>query len=146
MSCLGGGGESRFIPAYTVSLDQVRVINAFNFKTLYESTKINMEDNVDSPFSQLVNNCDYYESQQFRNKCCEIHRDSFSSDFIDIGEVFNCYKDSLMVFSRYQNIITLCRDNNNGGGIGLFVKDFKIRNDLSVFVPHVFESLLIEIV
>ena len=127
-----------------------------------------MENNIDSPFSQLVNNCDYYEPQQFRDKCfgtckslsyfhlncrsllhnwdsfrdlqCELHGDSFSFDFIGISELFNCDKDSCLVLPGYHNIITRCRNNSNGG-VGLFVKDtfyFKIRNDLFLF--HMFLS------
>jgi hypothetical protein len=136
-----------------------------------------LEENIDSPFSQLVNDCDYYEPKQFHDKfseirkltsyfhlncrslssnwdsfrdlLCELHGDSFSFDFIGISEVFNCDKDSRLALPGYHNIITRCRNNRNGGGVGLFVKDtfdFKIRNDLSVFVPHVFESLFIEII
>ena len=59
--------KSRFILTDEVSLDQVRINSAFNFKTLYVSSEISMEDNVDSPFSQMVNNCNYYEPQQFRD-------------------------------------------------------------------------------
>jgi len=159
-----------------ITLDQVRENTAYNFKTLYESSEIDMED-VDSPFSQLVNDCDYYEPHQFHDKysgirkalsyfhlncrslssnwdsfrelLCELHGDSCSFDFIGISEIFNCDKDSRLVLPGYHNIITRCRNNGNGGGVGLFVKDefdFKIRNDLSVFVPHVFESLFIEII
>ena len=39
------------------------------------------------------------------------------------------------------------RDDDMHGGVGLFIKDgidYKIRNDLSVFIPHVYESLFIE--
>ena len=42
--------------------------------------------------------------------------------------------------------VTRCRDD--GSRVGLFNKDdinFKILKDRSVFIPHVFESFLIEI-
>ena len=47
--------------------------------------------------------------------------------------------------SQY-NIIMRCR--NNDGGVGIFIKDsinFKVNEDLSVFIPSVHESLFIEI-
>lgn len=40
------------------------------------------------------------------------------------------------------------RPDSIRGGVGLFIKegiDFQIRDDLSVFIPHVYESLFIEI-
>ncbi|KAK2148002.1 hypothetical protein LSH36_522g02014, partial [Paralvinella palmiformis] len=52
----------------------------------------------------------------------------------------HCDKDSRPTLPGYHNIITRCRDNINGGGVGLFVSDmldFKVRNDLNVFVPRV---------
>jgi hypothetical protein len=42
-----------------------------------------------------------------------------------------------------------CRDDGARGGVGLFIKDnvnYKIREDISVFTPHIFESLFIEII
>ena len=48
----------------------------------------------------------------------------------------------------YHNLIARCRDNGPRGGVGLFIKEtinHKIREDLSVFIPHVFESLFVEI-
>ena len=35
------------------------------------------------------------------------------------------------------------------GGVGIYVKngiDYKIREDLSLFIPHIFESIFIEII
>ena len=48
-------------------------------------------------------------------------------------------------------IITCVRDlyDDFRGGVALFIKeslDFKIRDDLSVFIPHVFKSLFVELV
>ena len=48
----------------------------------------------------------------------------------------------------YQNLIARCREDGPRGGVGLFIKETsncKIREDLSVFIPHVFESLLVEL-
>jgi hypothetical protein len=57
-----------------INLDQVRENSTYNFKTLYESSEIDLEENIDSPFSQLVNDCDYYEPKQFHDKFSEIRK------------------------------------------------------------------------
>ena len=57
-----------------ITLDQVREDTAYHFKTLYESSEIDMEEYVDSPFSQLVNDCDYYEPHQFLDKYSGIRK------------------------------------------------------------------------
>ena len=47
----------------------------------------------------------------------------------------------------YHNLITRRRDDGPRGGVGLFIKqtvNYKIREDLSVFIPHVFESVFVE--
>jgi len=62
-------GTSRFIMTAEFALDQVLANNAYKFKTLYESSKIDMEEITDSPFSQLVNDWYYYEQQEFHDKC-----------------------------------------------------------------------------
>jgi len=88
--------------------------------------------------------------EQFRDLLCDLHSDSFSFDFIGISEVYRCDRDMRISLPGYHNIITRVRDINDDcrGGVGLFTKDnidFKVRDDLSVFIPHVFESLFIEI-
>ena len=49
----------------------------------------------------------------------------------------------------YHKLITRCRQNGLRGGVGLFIKDtinYSIREDISVFIPHVFESIFIEVI
>ena len=61
--------------------------------------------------------------------------------------MFHCDKDPRISLPGYHNIITRCRDNSSRGGVGLFVKEnitYKIRDDISSFIPHVFESVFIE--
>jgi len=44
----------------------------------------------------------------------------------------------------YHNLLSSCRDDSPRGGVGIFVKDninYKIRDDISVFIPHVFLNL-----
>jgi hypothetical protein len=87
---------------------------------------------------------------KFYNLVCDIHTDNFAFDCIGISEVFRCDRDQRIGLPGYHNIITRCRGENDDcrGGVALFIKetiDFKIRNDLSVFIPHVYESVVVEI-
>ena len=157
-----------------ISLDQVRVSNIFNLKSLYELDDTTIDDDYESPFSCI--DCDYYEPKQFNEKTkelqnstsyfhlncrslsknwdsfhdllCELHDAHFSFDFIGISEVFKCDRDQRLALPGYHNIITRCRDEGNHGGVGLFIKqdiNFKIREDLSIFIPHIFESIFVEV-
>jgi hypothetical protein len=160
-----------------ISLGQVRVENRFNLKSLYEmSDEVNINDEHDSPFQQFGNDCDYCEPNNFRElpkftlnsvsyfhlNCrslssnwesfydliCDLHDENFSFDYIGVSEVFKCDKDLRLALPGFHKLITRSRNDDNHGGVGLFVKQnvqFKIREDLSIFIPHVFESIFIEV-
>ena len=84
----------------------------------------------------------------FRDLLCDLHSDQFSFDLIGISEVFRCDNDTRLALPGYHDLIARCRDDGSRGGVGLFIKDvvnFKIRDDISVFIPHVFESLFVEL-
>ena len=88
--------------------------------------------------------------EKFQDLLCDMHSDEFSFDYIGISEVFRCDLDQRISLPGYHKFITRCREINddNRGGVGLFVResmDYKIRDDLSVFIPHVYESLFIEL-
>ena len=79
-----------------------------------------------------------------------MHSVIFSFDYIGISEVFRCDLDQRIQLPGYHKIITRCRDTSDWhrGGVALFIKDtssYKIRNDLSVFITHVYESLFVEV-
>jgi hypothetical protein len=87
---------------------------------------------------------------KFYNLVCDIHTDNFSFDYIGISEVFRCDREQRIGLPGYHDFVTRCRGDNDDcrGGVALFIKetvDFKIRNDLSVFIPHVYESIVVEI-
>ena len=45
--------------------------------------------------------------------------------------------------------ITRCRSDGPRGGVGLFIRDnikYKIREDLGFFIPHVIETIFVEII
>ena len=86
--------------------------------------------------------------ESFKDLIQDLQGDNFSFDFVGISEVFKCDLDGRLKLPGFQNIITRCRESGSRGGVGLFIKDninFKIRDDLSTFIPHVYESLFIEI-
>ena len=79
-----------------------------------------------------------------------MHTDNFSFDFIGLSEVFNVERDQRLNLPGYQDIVYRTRDDGRGGGggVGLFVKEnisFRVRHDLSVFIPHIIESIFIEV-
>lgn len=87
--------------------------------------------------------------ESFQNLICTLHGDSFSFDVIGISEIYKCCNDSRLCLPGYHDLISRCREDGPRGGVGLFIKDalnYKIREDISVFIPHIFESLFIEIV
>ena len=86
--------------------------------------------------------------ESFKDLIQDLQGDNFSFDVVGISEVFKCDLDGRLKLPGFQNIITRCRESGSRGGVGLFIKDninFKIRDDLSTFIPHVYESLFIEI-
>ncbi|KAK2142464.1 hypothetical protein LSH36_951g01001, partial [Paralvinella palmiformis] len=73
----------------------------------------------------------------------------FFFNFIDISEVFRCDPDQRLSLPGFHEIKTRLRDMNvDYRGVALLIKkslDIKIRDDLSVFIPHMFESLFVEL-
>ena len=84
----------------------------------------------------------------FHDLLCDLHNEKFSFAFIGISEIFNCEKDPRLKLPGFHKLISRTRDDGNQGGVGLFIKkdvNFKIREDLCVFIPHIFESIFVEI-
>ena len=154
-----------------ISLDQIRTKDSYNLISLYEN--IDGENaSIDSPFQYGTGSCEYYEPVQFRNQLgdkllnsthyfhincrglssnllCDLHSDNCSFDMIGVSEVYRCENDSRLSLPGYHDLLTRCREDGARGGVGLFVKDninYIVRDNLSVFIPHVFESLFIELV
>ena len=134
----------------------------YNFVSLYDSTN---PENIDSPFDGISSSCNYYNPDQFsdmtknsNNACsyfhlncrglsanwesfrelmCELQRDNFCFDYIGISEVYKCDDDPRLKLPGFHDILTQCRSDGFRGEVGLFIQDFKVRHDLSVFIPHV---------
>ncbi len=105
-------------------------------------------DNVTSYFhlncSGLSSNWD-----SFRSLLYELHNDKFNFDIIGISEIFRTSGDMRLKLPGYHDLLLRCRDDGPRGGVGLFIRDsidFKTREDLSVYIPNILESLFVEII
>ena len=81
---------------------------------------------------------------------CEISSEKFSFDVIGLSEIFRISPNICYNLEGYHNFEYKIRpdDDDGRGGVGIFVKEninFKVRHDLSVFIPHVIETLFIEL-
>ena len=85
----------------------------------------------------------------FKQLILDTSCDGFKFDYIGISECFKTHDDPRLHLPGYQPLISRCREDSPRGGVGLFIRDnvhFKIRDDLSVFIPHVIETVFVEIV
>jgi len=75
--------------------------------------------------------------------------DSYNFDIIGLTEIFGVTHDECSLLGYHPlEFITRNDTINSRGGVGIFIKDcyqYKIRQDLSIFIPHVFESIFVEI-
>ena len=97
-------------------------------------------------------NCQSLNSHwdDFNHLLCGLSNESFSFDVIGITDIFQIYKDINYEIYGYQPLLYNARPKENGprGGVSIYVRDhikYNNRPDISVFIPHVFESLFIEI-
>ena len=157
-----------------LSLDQIRRQDKFDFKSLYGmsdnehlttpsfyNTQVDCDYYTPEQFRSIANrntnsrsylhlNCRSLSAnwESFKELLCELQGDKFSFDLIGISEIFKCERDHRLKLPGFHDIIFRCRDDDNREGVRLFIKDnicYKIRNDLSIFIPHVIETLFIEI-
>ena len=85
--------------------------------------------------------------EAFNDLLLSMNSDIFSFDFIAISEAFKCEHDRRILLPGYHSLIHKSRENECRGGVGIFVKEsihFEIRQDLSILIPNVIESLFIE--
>ena len=86
--------------------------------------------------------------ESFHELLCDLHSDKFAFDCIGISELFNCSEDMRINIPGFHKLIARNRDDGPRGGVGIFIKEhlnYVIREDISVFIPHVFESIFVEI-
>ena len=83
----------------------------------------------------------------FKDLIFDLTGEDASFEFIGLSEVYKCESDTRLLLPGYHPLITRTRNLDNRGGVGLFIRSnikFTIREDLSVFIPHIFESIFIE--
>ena len=51
-----------------ISLNQVMTEGKYDFRSIYEADDVTLEAEDDSPFSNLISDCDYYEPEEFNKK------------------------------------------------------------------------------
>ncbi len=79
--------------------------------------------------------------ENFKDLIDDLQSEYSSLDFIGLSEVFSCDRDLRLNLPGYHALISKTRSDCGRGGVGLFVKDsinFRNREDLSCFIPHVF--------
>ena len=107
--------------------------------------------NINNSLSFFHLNCRSLSAnwESFYDLLCNLQSDQFQFDFIGMSEVFRCDRDPRLALPGYHAIITRTRDDDCHGGVGIFIRDhinFKIRDDISIFIPHVVETIFIETV
>jgi len=78
----------------------------------------------------------------------QVHKTDF--DVLALTEIFRIPDNMKFTIPGYHDLIYNTRDDSDDGrgGVGIFLNDqfeFTIRKDLSVFIPHIFESIFVEI-
>lgn len=155
-----------------ITLDHIATHDDLDLQKLCRGNLVDQWD--DSPYSLVNNTCSYYEPTAVQNVlstglsmfCMNIqglraHWDAFqnllfnlcgesqSFDIIGITELFSMTKGECALPGYHPlHFITRNDTTNSKGGVGIFVNNsyqYKHRPDLSLFIPHIFESLFIEL-
>ncbi len=113
----------------------------------------NMTSHIDYKYLSLFCiNCQSLNSHwdELNSLLINMTSDKFSFDIIGLTEIFQVHQDINYNIAGYHPLIYNTRTGEHGGrgGVGIYVRDhisFTYRNDISVFVPHIFESVFIEV-
>ena len=85
----------------------------------------------------------------FYNLLQEMGSDTCSFDVIGITEIFSMNKGECSLSGYHPLEYTTRNESNNSkGGSGMYIKNtykYKIRHDLSIFIPNIFESIFVEL-
>ena len=72
---------------------------------------------------------------------CDLESKNVPFDIISLQEVWSVPYPDMFILNNFQSLVFKSRINSRGGGIGFFVRkglNFKILDEYSVFVQHVF--------
>ncbi len=162
--------------AANITLDRVGSDKAFEFSHLHETCEdssdytsqlsivntcayftssefIESAPKHSSQFSVFSLNCRSLPAHwaDIKDLVANMSRPDFFFDVIGLTEVFRLRDNVSYCLDGYHDIISRTRGERDDGrgGVGLFIKDkhtYLQRDDLSVFIPHVFESVFVELV
>jgi len=109
-------------------------------------------DKGDCNFSLFCINCQSLNAHldDLKSLLCNISSTEFHFDIIGLTEIFKIHDNINYNIHGYHPLQYNTRPQNSGGkgGVGIYINDniyFNKRDDLSVFIPHVFESIFVEI-
>ena len=77
----------------------------------------------------------------------ELSSQHFEFDIIGISEIFKTDRHNFDL-PGYHDLLSKTRTNSNRGGVGIYIKNniqYSVRDDLSIFIPNIIESIFIEI-
>jgi hypothetical protein len=128
-------------------------LNILNTNCKYYTTEQfrNCRIPQNNPLSTFCINCRSLNSNidKLRELMIDTSLDNFQFDVVGITETFKIHNELNYDIPGYHPLQFNTRaDDDRQGGVGLYIKDnikYIQRNDLSVFIPHVFESLFVEI-
>ncbi len=155
-----------------VTLDRVSSEDQYNLATLYHEQGVSNDD-IDEQIISINDDCKYYAPEQFANlntgncftsfciNCQSLtaHWDGLQDllfnmntgqqkiDIIGLTEIFRIQDNINYSIEGYHPIICKTRPDSGRGGVAMYVNEnfqFTIREDLSVFIPHVIETLFVE--
>ena len=155
-----------------IDLDHINADPEYNLQSLCENDN---PDGDTSPYELSNTSCKYYEPcnvksalsgndlsmfglncqglrahwDSFYNLICDMSGNSHHFDIIAITELYGMTKGDCIIPGYHPLEFKVRNDSNNSrGGIGIYIKNvhkYKVRNDLSIFIPNIFESMFIEI-
>ena len=139
-----------FSPFDSESLENIDAIFDFECKYYQPDAYRNLVKILHRPTSFFHLNCQGISAkwEKFSLLLTELYHDlTFSFDFIGISEVFSHNCDGRIHLEGFHPIISNLREHSTRGGVALFINskfNYVVRKDLSIFLPHIFESLFIE--
>ena len=140
-----------------ITIDHIQTETSYNLEKLFNEANQFDKDNLnDSPFAQMLRHHNTHASLFCLNcRSLNAHWDplqelllsmsttKFQFDFIGLTEICDDVNYKLNGYHDLQFNTRPDTDDGNGG-VALYIKDnltYVKRDDLSIFIPHVFESI-----
>lgn len=139
-----------FSPLDSECQDNIDAVFDFDCKYYEPDAYRSLVKNLHRPSSFFHLNCQGISAkwEKFSLLLTELYHDStFSFDFIGISEAFSHNSDDRIHLEGFHPIISNLREHSTRGGVAMFISskfNYVVRKDLSIFLPHIFESLFIE--